>query len=151
MGRADGSAVADLTGRQAAAPLLFELFAAIGPAVPLPARADKTSARASPILARFEIRIKGRREAAPPSIVFPPEGASLERQADARGKPRPIVVKLEGGTAPFSWLADGRPLEPGSRRRHARWSPGGRGYATLTVIDAAGRSDTVRVYVATQP
>jgi penicillin-binding protein 1C len=48
---------------------------------------------------------------------------------------------------PFRWLANGQPLDDGSRRRTYEWRPDGAGYSTLTVIDAAGRAASVRVYV----
>ncbi|TSE12819.1 hypothetical protein C1D09_007195, partial [Mesorhizobium intechi] len=33
------------------------------------------------------------------------------------------------------------------RRRTATWQPDGAGYSTLTVIDAAGRAASVKVFV----
>ncbi|MCJ9761509.1 hypothetical protein MOV66_33140, partial [Agrobacterium sp. SHOUNA12C] len=45
------------------------------------------------------------------------------------------------------WLANGKPLPDLSRRRTNQWVPDGAGYSTLTVIDAAGRAASVRVFV----
>ena len=59
----------------------------------------------------------------------------------------PLALKLQGGKAPFRWLANGRPLEGLSYRRTSEWRPEGAGYATLTVIDAAGRAASVRIFV----
>jgi penicillin-binding protein 1C len=59
----------------------------------------------------------------------------------------PLVLKLQGGRAPFRWLANGKPLAEVVRRRTATWQPDGAGYATLTVIDAVGRAASVKVFV----
>ncbi|MBE0693618.1 MAG: hypothetical protein IH590_11025, partial [Aquamicrobium sp.] len=45
------------------------------------------------------------------------------------------------------WLANGRPLDGLTRRRTASWQPDGAGFSTLTVIDAAGRTASVKVFV----
>ncbi len=81
-----------------------------------------------------------------PRIVFPPDGARVDlgtSSADAS----PLVLKLQGGRAPFRWLANGKLLSDVERRRTATWQPDGAGYSTLTVIDAAGRAASVKVYV----
>jgi penicillin-binding protein 1C len=82
----------------------------------------------------------------PPRIVFPPEGAHVEI-GSADGEPTQLVLKLQGGRAPFRWLANGKPLPEIARTRTSRWSPDGDGYSTLTVIDAVGRAASVSVYV----
>ena len=81
-----------------------------------------------------------------PTIIFPPDGARVDlgtNSADAS----PLVLKLQGGRAPFRWLANGKPLTGIDRRRTATWLPDGAGYSTLTVIDAAGRAASVKVFV----
>ncbi len=59
----------------------------------------------------------------------------------------PLALKLQGGRAPFRWLANGRPLPETSRRRVNQWVPDGGGYSTLTVIDSVGRAASVRIFV----
>ncbi|WP_368734409.1 hypothetical protein [Enterobacter cloacae] len=44
-------------------------------------------------------------------------------------------------------MANGKPLIGIDRRRTATWLPDGAGYSTLTVIDAAGRATSVKVFV----
>ncbi|RVA83835.1 penicillin-binding protein 1C, partial [Mesorhizobium sp. M7A.F.Ca.US.006.04.2.1] len=81
-----------------------------------------------------------------PTIIFPPDGARVDlgtNSVDAS----PLVLKLQGGRAPFRWLANGKPLVGIDRRRTATWQPDGAGYSTLTVIDAAGRAASVKVFV----
>jgi penicillin-binding protein 1C len=82
----------------------------------------------------------------PPRIVFPPEGAHVDL-ASAGGTATPLVLKLQGGRAPFRWLANGKPLPELARTRTTQWAPDGDGYSTLTVIDAVGRAASVSVYV----
>lgn len=156
VGRPDNGAVPGLTGYGTAAPILFEGFAKSGVAVtPLPrapAGAVRIAQSQLPISQRrFSLNASGLvsasiREAAP-QIVYPPEGARVELGVDTAGAPMPLVLKLQGGRAPFRWLANGKPLAETSRRRVNQWVPDGAGFSTLTVIDAAGRAATVRVFL----
>ncbi|TCM54979.1 penicillin-binding protein 1C [Rhizobium sp. PP-F2F-G48] len=156
VGRADNGAVPGMTGYATAAPVLFEAFAKSGIAgVPLPrapAGAVRIAAQELPISQRrFSMTTSGLpratiREAAP-QIVYPPEGARVDLGKDVAGVPLPLMLKLQGGRAPFRWLANGRPLADLTRRRVNQWVPDGAGYSTLTVIDAAGRAASVRVFL----
>jgi penicillin-binding protein 1C len=155
VGRPDGAAVPGLSGYASAAPILFEAFAKSGlPVTALPrgpAGALRTPRNDLPaMMRRFSspgdaLRESGIAEAAP-QIVFPPQGARVEL-AVAEDAAMPLVLKLQGGRAPFRWLANGRPLDGSSRRRTASWQPDGAGFSTLTVIDAAGRTASVKVFV----
>jgi penicillin-binding protein 1C len=82
-----------------------------------------------------------------PQIVFPPDGARVDLGAASGANATPLVLKLQGGRAPFRWLANGKPLSEVVRRRTATWLPDGAGTSTLTVIDAAGRAASVNVFV----
>jgi penicillin-binding protein 1C len=155
VGRADGSAVPGISGFGTAAPLLFDAFVKSGlPVTPLP-RAPAGALRQAfselPVTLRHfestasETKPRGVAEAAP-QIVFPPQGARIELADGADGF-SPLVLKLQGGRAPFRWLANGKPWPEAERRRTARWLPDGAGQQTLTVIDAAGRAASVRVFV----
>ncbi len=156
VGRPDNGAVPGLTGYGSAAPILFEGFAKSGVATtPLPrapAGATRIAQSELPISQRrFSLNSNGLvsavvREPAP-QIVYPPEGARVELGVDTAGTPMPLVLKLQGGRAPFRWLANGKPLPETSRRRINQWVPDGAGYSTLTVIDAAGRAASVRVFL----
>ncbi|KQS88114.1 penicillin-binding protein 1C [Rhizobium sp. Leaf453] len=156
VGRPDNGAVPGLTGYGTAAPILFEGFAksgvAITPLLRAPAGAVRIAQSQLPISQRrFSLNASGLvsasiREAAP-QIVYPPEGARVELGVDTAGSPMPLVLKLQGGRAPFRWLANGKPLAETSRRRVNQWVPDGAGFSTLTVIDAAGRAATVRVFL----
>jgi penicillin-binding protein 1C len=156
VGRADNGAVPGLTGYGSAAPILFEAFARSGlaivalPGAPrgavriaqseLPASLRRFSATANGLVSAFA------RESAP-HIVYPPEGAHVELGATTGEAISPLVLKLQGGRAPFRWLANGKVLPDAARRRTTQWLPEGAGFSTLTVIDAAGRAASVRVFI----
>ncbi|MDQ6433371.1 penicillin-binding protein 1C [Mesorhizobium sp. LHD-90] len=157
VGRADSGSVPGLAGYVSAAPILFEGFARSGlPAVQQqrpPAGAFHAAPQDLPVTQR---RFESGQDTLPatagsasvvepaPRIVFPPDGAHVELTASTAS---PLVLKLQGGRAPFRWLANGKPLTEIVRRRTATWQPDGAGYSTLTVIDAAGRAASVKVFV----
>ena len=155
VGRADNGAVPGIAGFKTAAPILFEAFQRSGvgiePFPPAPAGAVRLAAsELPPSLRRFSVDESGlitaRAREAPPQIVYPPEGAKVEL-GFATGAASPLVLKLQGGRAPFRWLANGKPLPELTRRRTTMWTPDGGGFSTLTVIDAAGKAASVRVFL----
>jgi len=72
-----------------------------------------------------------------PSFDFPPPGAEVELLNGA------LLIRLSGGTAPFTLMADGAPLILGLTARETLVNGLGRGFTDLTVIDAEGRSAKV--------
>ncbi|POO55777.1 penicillin-binding protein 1C [Agrobacterium rosae] len=154
-GRADNGSVPGLAGYVSAAPILFEAFSKSGvPITPFPPPPAGTTRLAYGDLPanqrRFSVTSTGllstnHREASP-QIVYPPEGARIELTGQS-GEVSPLVLKLQGGRAPFHWLANGKPLPEPSRRRSSEWLPEGQGFSTLTVIDADGRASSVRIFV----
>jgi penicillin-binding protein 1C len=145
VGRPDGQPVTGLTGRQAAAPILFDTFARIASKpTPLPSAPDgaliaSTSKLPLP-LQRF-----GKNDAAADSlkIVFPPNGAELAVEGEAE----PVFVKTSGGAGPLSLFVDGVPAGRLESGKTISWQPRGPGFARLTVMDASGASDSVFVRV----
>jgi penicillin-binding protein 1C len=155
VGRADGGAVPGISGYTTAAPLLFDAFrksgVAIAPLPRAPAGALRQQFADLPVtLRRFASSASetspGVTEAAP-RIIFPPQGARLDLAAAQSGQSAPLVLKLQGGRAPFRWLANGKAMPSTERRRISQWRPDGAGQQTLTVIDAAGRAASVSVFV----
>ncbi|TIT03883.1 penicillin-binding protein 1C [Mesorhizobium sp.] len=154
-GRPDAGAVPGLSGYVSAAPILFEGFVRSGlAAMPLPSRPAgvvRPGRDDLPVtLARFGFGADGLVQATPtepaPTIIFPPDGARVDLDTTT-AEASPLVLKLQGGRAPFRWLANGKPLVGIDRRRSATWQPDGAGYSTLTVIDAVGRAASVKVFV----
>lgn len=155
VGRPDGGAIAGLTGRSAAAPLLFEAFERLpGRRVALsrrlPGSLRLATADLPSALKRFSPahrRLPAIGRSIPLSIVHPPDGARIEIGPPTGQNAAPLVVKLQGGKAPFRWLANGRPVIGRERRRTFDWLPDGPGAASLTVIDAAGQAASLTVYL----
>ncbi|MBB4065024.1 penicillin-binding protein 1C [Gellertiella hungarica] len=156
VGRADNGAVPGIAGYKTAAPILFEAFQRSGvgivPFAPPPAGAVRPAAtELPPSLKRFSMTENGLVAAnareAPPQIVYPPEGARVDLGLTGAGPSSPLVLKMQGGRAPFRWLANGKPLPELTRRRTSQWMPDGGGFSTLTVIDAAGKASSVRVFL----
>ena len=154
VGRADGTATPGLTGRGAAAPVLFDAMARIAerrtPFAPPPPGAIRASTGAlPPPLRRFkepgeETTATGPYLEPAVQIAFPPDRAELDAEGTT---PEPVVLKADGGALPLTWLVDGTPLEADPSRRDAVWLPAGRGFARISVIDARGRVDRVEVRV----
>lgn len=147
IGRADGTPVPGAFGADLAAPLLFKAFARLKPRTdPLPPPPPATlivgAADLPPPLQRFRPR-DAAFDANPsaPKVRFPPAGARL----DLAGAP--IVVKLRGGQAPFSVLANGAPVVTGLRQREFEVPNPGRGFSTLVVLDSAGHSEQITIEI----
>lgn len=147
MGRADGTPVPGAFGADVAAPVLFQAFNRLkGKLDPQPPAPASTLLVANAELPQPLQRFKSRSavfeaEADAPAVAFPPDGAEVELLASG------LKVKVAGGTAPFTWLADGVPVVVGSDAREVMLAMPGAGFVTLSVIDAEGRSDRVQVQV----
>ncbi|MCX8018770.1 MAG: hypothetical protein N2690_12870, partial [Rhodocyclaceae bacterium] len=168
VGRADGAAVPGLTGGGAAAPILFAVFSQLKPRAPLPEQLGWTGTAQSTISSRQAAKPEGLQ------IAYPPPGARIElglsevcheqsheqsfngidgglrcarppyaRSTDAHLPYLPL--KVRGGTPPFVWFADGRPIARQAFAREAYWLPEGPGYVSLSVVD--GRGESARVLV----
>jgi penicillin-binding protein 1C len=149
VGRPDGAPVPGLTGRSAAAPILFDAFARGGGAIAALPPAPKGvifagGGRLPPPLQRYRPdRLAGDPAGPPLRILYPPNGARIER-GGAVGAPEPLVLKISGGVAPLTVLVNGLP-QAAAGGRTLFVDPGGEGFARLTVIDAKGTTDSVMV------
>ncbi len=154
VGRPDGASVPGLMGRLAAAPILFDAFQRISetrtPLAAPPAGVFKRAgADLPPPLKRFR---EGPDTAAvtsgpfletAPLIAFPPDRSELDLAG--RDPDDPVMLKAEGGALPLTWLVDGSPMAASGGAREVEWTPPGRGFVKLQVIDANGRADRVTV------
>ncbi|MES2846830.1 MAG: penicillin-binding protein 1C [Pseudomonadota bacterium] len=142
MGRADGTPVPGAFGADLAAPVLFQAFARLKPALdPQPPAPPATlllsNAQLPQPLQRFRSRSAAfALSADAPAVSFPPDGAEVELL------PQGLLVRVTGGTAPFSWLADGLPVATQTRDRATLLPLDEKGFLTLSVIDATGLSAT---------
>jgi len=145
IGRPDGTPVPGAFGGELAAPVLFEVFGRIEPdPAPLPPPPPATlilpNASLPLPLRRFRPRdavfAAGGIDA--PELAFPPDGAAIA--ADGR-----LALKVRGGTPPFTWLANGRPVVLRDAAREATVPAPPAGFVSLSVIDAEGRRASAEV------
>lgn len=147
MGRPDGTPVPGAFGADTAAPVLFQAFARLkrqlDPQPPAPAATLLISNRELPApLQRFKSRADGLAAwVNAPAVAFPPEGAEVELL------PGGLMVKVQGGRGPFTWLANGVPLAVAERGRSSMLALPDSGFYTLSVIDAEGRSARTKIRV----
>lgn len=146
LGRADGTAVPGIFGGDIAAPVLFEAFERVAlRRVSLPPPPPETLIAPTALLPvplqRFGGAASARSAAGHPvSVSFPPDGAQITLH-QSQG----LVLKLDGGVAPFAILADGVPVRTDLNAREAYLTGLSPGFSQLQVVDAAGQSDSVQV------
>jgi penicillin-binding protein 1C len=146
MGRPDGTPVPGAFGGGLAAPVLFEAFARLKPNLdplppPPPGTVITSNAGLSQPLRAFRSRgAVFQPDPEAPSVAFPPDGAVLARAGG-------LVAKVRNGSAPFTWLVDGRPVAVAQRERKVLLEKIGRGFVMLSVVDAKGRSGRVQVRI----
>ena len=145
LGRPDGTPVPGVFGGELAAPVLFQAFARLKPDLtPQPPAPPATLLVSNAELPQPLRHFRARNAAfepdrTAPAVAFPPDGAEVELLPDG------LLVRVEGGTAPFTWMVDGAPVVLGLRARSAMLGDLGRGFVTLSVIDADGRSARAKV------
>jgi len=152
VGRPDGAPVPGLTGIDAAAPVLIDLFGRLDARAPLPGPPTgiltvSTAELPPPLRHVGGLRTQGSASAAP-DIAFPPHGARL---ALAGGEGATLALKVRDGSPPFTWFANGAPVAREPYARSTRWRPDGPGYTTIFVVDATGRSSRVHVFLDSAP
>jgi len=154
VGRSDGTPRPGHVGRDVAAPILlkvFELLPAdrhLAPSLPAGALLAVTTDQL-PLGLRVFTREREPTalhvaELPPPSITFPPNGATVPLPG-AAAKERTILLKADGGKEPLTWLVNGALIGSFDRFEPALYAPMEEGPARVTVVDSAGRSDTAQV------
>ncbi|MCK7576276.1 MAG: penicillin-binding transpeptidase domain-containing protein [Chromatiales bacterium] len=147
-GRADGAPVPGLAGIEAAAPVLIDVFAQLGPRTPLPAPPPgvrpMNHAQLPEILRHVPVARRSTASATALEIAYPPPGARIDLGFGASST-ESLVLRVRGGTPPFTWFADSGPIAREPFSRTTRWTPTGPGYVTLVVVDGRGESARARV------
>ncbi|MDB5664639.1 MAG: pbpC [Cypionkella sp.] len=145
MGRPDGTPVPGAFGADLAAPVLFQAFARLKPDLdPQPEAPPATLLVSNAELPQPLRKFRNRNaafmpEKDAPAVAFPPDGAEVEML------PEGLLVRVSGGKAPYTWLANGVPVAISLGSRETMLSSLGRGFITLSVIDAMGRSARAKV------
>ncbi len=137
-GRPDGGARGGLTGRDAAAPLLFDIFDVLATPSAVPQVLGPKSAPAA--LQTFN------QDTERLTLIFPPDRASL--MVETLGPTgRGLVLSARGKG--LNWYVDGQPLMAGPDGRTV-WHPETEGFFDVRVTDETGQSVTSRVRVRTR-
>jgi penicillin-binding protein 1C len=79
----------------------------------------------------------------PLRILFPPNGAQLDLTSGGADASAPIALKFAGGRLPITVLVNGMPRATLRDRQTATIAPDGSGFTRLTILDAAGATDSV--------
>jgi penicillin-binding protein 1C len=135
-GRADGGARPDMTGRDAALPVLFDVADQVGGAVHSAPPINPSAAPSA--LRTLEHASVG------PRLIFPPDGATVV--ADSFGPTARGFILAAGGNG-LSWYVDGAPVTTDPVSGKPLWRPTGPGFYRVSVVDADGRTATAHVRV----
>lgn len=145
IGRPDGTPMPGALGADLAAPVLFSAFARIKPALaPQPPAPPETMLIAGDQLPEplREFRARGAAfdaKLGAPKLIFPPDGAEVELMKSG------LLLRIEGGAAPYTIMANNTPLRAGLTASEVMISTLTAGFVTLSVIDAQGRSTQSRI------
>jgi penicillin-binding protein 1C len=160
VGRPDGTFSPGRMGRDAAAPVLFEVFdmlprpqharSIVFAATP-PAGAIRASNADLPLpLRRFDPGPSALEAVLAagdgPRIAFPADGATVDLMPPD-GSLQPLLLRAEGGRMPLLWLVNGTPVTSSPFKRQAQVTPDGAGAARITVIDGSGAAASVEVWI----
>jgi penicillin-binding protein 1C len=158
VGRPDGTFSPGRMGRDAAAPVLFEVFDLL----PRPQGQSPAFAATPPegavLSSNAELPLPLRRfdpgpsalvaafAAAAPRIAFPADGATVDLSR-GDGALAPLLLRADGGRMPLLWLVNGTPVGSPPFKRQAQVRPDGAGAARITVIDSGGASSSVEIWI----
>ncbi len=132
-GRPDGGVRPGLTGREAALPLLFQVFDVLEANAPQAQTLAPQSA--PPALTQLDGR-------GGPQLLFPPDGAAV--MVDGYGpKSRGLALAARGDRV--RWYVDGQPLAEADGQ--VVWRPDYPGFYRIAAIDERGRQTTARVRI----
>ncbi|MEE2525585.1 penicillin-binding protein 1C [Hyphobacterium sp. HN65] len=138
VGRADARPRTGQTGREAALPILFDVFDLL-PRQETPREEREPWRLAQETPAPLE---HYRRDPAP-EILFPPDEAEVWMDHDTRG----YILAGRGETA-LTWYVDGQPV-PLNPAGEPVWTPEGPGFYAVRAVDEYGRSSRSRVRIIT--
>jgi penicillin-binding protein 1C len=155
VGRPDGSASPDRSGRTVAAPLLFQIFDLLPSptpfSAPVPPKEVILSGGVLPASLRYfslQPEQQTSRLSTKLSVSFPMTGTRVVLNKQGRRfEDLPLVA--EGGRRPLRWLVNGAPVASSRLHRQTAWTPDGEGFVRITVMDAIGQVANAHVWIQT--
>ena len=139
VGRADGASRIGHTGRNTAAPLLFDLF-------DLVSRELAPQVTSNPVIPMKETRHDFAHRfvgAKPIEVTFPRSGTELFAHEAHPG----FRLSAVNGASEYSWFVNGDPIVSVDNQRSALWHPAKAGFYEITAVDGMGMSASTRVRV----
>jgi len=139
-GRPDGSTRVGKTGRGAAAPLLFDVFASLP---------DANGNVAFERIAEAPTGVKqfGGKPDTAPVLLFPPDGAEVSVETfGAAGHGLTLTARSPKRTD-LAWYIDGNRLTPRSLSGQTVWQPEKPGFYKVSVVDGQGATTSSNVRV----
>ena len=139
-GRPDGAPRVGKTGRLAAAPLLFDVFAT------LPDASNQYAYK------KMETAPRGLQEFAgitsdKPEIIFPPDGADIAISTfGSEGRGLSFAARSIQNSH-LNWFVDGEKIKPLQSSGKAIWRPDTKGFYVVSVVDKTGASASSRIRV----
>lgn len=143
IGLPDGSSMGKGTGTTLAVPILQKIFQI------LPIKQDKPlQFQKKGELQRSSLKLRSFKYASSrkdilrvqshPRLIFPIDETIIEREKTKEGY-KMLPFKVFGGTRPYTWMINGRPVETRSWQQKYDWLPENPGFYTIAVIDARGK------------
>lgn len=138
VGRADARPRTGQTGREAALPILFDVF-------DLLPRQESPRDEREPwrLVQDTPAPLEHYRRDPEPEILFPPDEAEVWMDRDTRG-----YILAGRGETRLTWYVDGEPVSQNAAGEPL-WNPDGPGFYTVRAVDEAGRSTRSRVRIIT--
>lgn len=148
IGRPDGRPHLGSYGATTAAPVMMRVFSALPrPVGDVASRRTALGPLESPrqlpprlrrFVSRGQIDVSG-----PVQIAYPPDKSVLGSPGDAADT---VALEARGGRPPYRWFIDGEPLAA-TDAGAARWHPDGIGQFDVRVMDAAGGTARVSIWL----
>jgi len=158
IGRPDWGYGKETTGANSAVPVLLEVFAVLSTSQELQKKQKKSRQKrnrlpAEVLLVRhnqlpqhlqwFSRTTQPGQGVNKPRIYFPVDGSTMQLEQEPL-----LALKSHGGTPPFHWLINGRPLGREYQEAITSYRPEGAGLIQITLVDSQGKRDTVLVWLA---
>ena len=148
VGRADGASRSGQTGREVAAPLLFDVFDLLSRLdndqpndVNFDQLAESQRRPSDQTLSTYF----DRQRSAAPEITFPRAGSELYLSGADNG--RGFVLSARGGAQGYEWYVSGASLSKSGDDRRTIWHPQKPGFYDIEVVDKVGNASSVKVRV----
>lgn len=135
----DGTSMGEIWARDLTLPLLEKINALLPHPNSIKNETTLSSFKLSPSLKHETIS----NLTEPLRLLFPVADSMIELVAEHGGY-KPILLQVSGGTRPYRWIIDGKPMAPQWQQKQL-WDVSSSGFYTITVVDGKGLAQTIHV------